>query len=528
MSSSIARLPFVYAGLLTLLTAGAAMATEVTVGDTYLAATPEGTSTSLDVISGLNTALVQFALSSIPAGTTAAQIASAQMTVFVNKVNTPGSLSFYVVDSAWSESTADNSLAPVISGTAFFTTASIGASATYVTIDITAEVQAWLNNPGTNFGIAIGSTGSMLLDSKESIATSHPATLDVQFTENGAQGPTGPTGAQGAAGATGSTGATGTNGVAGSTGATGPNGVAGATGSTGATGVNGVAGSTGATGPNGVAGATGSTGATGVNGVAGSTGATGANGVAGSTGATGVAGPAGATGAVGATGVAGPAGATGAVGATGVAGPAGATGAVGATGAAGPFGPTGTNGPAGPTGANGSAGPTGANGPAGPTGAQGPAGLNGTNGATGPTGPAGPAGSNGTGANPNGIPLSSGGQTGAAIWNKPGGAAQLASLGGEVTVIAPNACKPSLTVYSYTGASTTWVLASVTPSTSNNTWTVGSLILSVTTAAASGSSASQTASTNVAAGTIMVLTSNSTSTPAAPGGGGFLQAFSCQ
>ncbi len=215
MSSSIARLPFVYAGLLTLLTAGAAMATEVTVGDTYLAATPEGTSTSLDVISGLNTALVQFALSSIPAGTTAAQIASAQMTVFVNKVNTPGSLSFYVVDSAWSESTADNSLAPVISGTAFFTTASIGASATYVTIDITAEVQAWLNNPGTNFGIAIGSTGSMLLDSKESIATSHPATLDVQFTENGAQGPTGPTGAQGAAGATGSTGATGTNGVAG-------------------------------------------------------------------------------------------------------------------------------------------------------------------------------------------------------------------------------------------------------------------------------------------------------------------------
>jgi hypothetical protein len=216
--------------------------------------------------------------------------------------------------------------------------------------------------------------------------------------------------------------------------------------------------------------------------------------------------------------------------------PAGAPGAVyllgpevfvgsGTTGPTGPTGPAGATGPTGHTGATGNNGATGPSGPAGPTGATGPSGTNGTN---GPTGPTGPASSNGSGASPDGIPLSIGGNSGTAIYNRPGNGVQQTTLNGEVSVIAPTSCKPSLTVWSYTGATTTWVLATVTPSTTSDTWTIGSSILSFSTSSSAGSSNSGTASSNVAAGTLMTLTSNSTSSPAAPGGGGFLHAFSCQ
>jgi hypothetical protein len=58
----------------------------------------------------------------------------------------------------------------------------------------------------------------VVLDSKESTTTSHPATIDVLVVSVGPQGPAGPTGATGAAG---------TAGAPGATGATGPTGPAG-------------------------------------------------------------------------------------------------------------------------------------------------------------------------------------------------------------------------------------------------------------------------------------------------------------
>jgi hypothetical protein len=57
---------------------------------------------------------------------------------------------FSVVNSPWSEVTVDLITAPAISGTPFYTTGfSVGAASTFVTLDVTAEVQAWLNNPGS-------------------------------------------------------------------------------------------------------------------------------------------------------------------------------------------------------------------------------------------------------------------------------------------------------------------------------------------------------------------------------------------
>ena len=93
------RLQMACVGLLTLITAGAAVAAEVTTGDTFIYPTqtlPQGSQTSLSVIASSNSiGAVQFGLSSVPAGTCGTQIAGAQLTVFVNKVNVAGTLSFY-------------------------------------------------------------------------------------------------------------------------------------------------------------------------------------------------------------------------------------------------------------------------------------------------------------------------------------------------------------------------------------------------------------------------------------------------
>ena len=203
----------------------------------------------------------------------------------------------------------------------------------------------------------------------------------------------------------------------------------------------------------------------------------------------------------------------------------GATGATGATGANGATGPTGANGSTGATGASGPAGPTGAAGATGSNGAAGVTGANGSAGATGPIGPTGPAGGGGgSGTTPSGIQYAVAGHTGAAPWNSPGSAAQQATLNAEVTVVAPTACKPSMTIYSYSGASTTYSLFSVNGS-SSTTWSAGTQLLTVAPGAAVGSSGTATASTSVPAGTLMVLT---TGTGAASGGGGFVSIFSCQ
>ena len=365
------------------ITGVAANAAEVAIGDTYLsptvASTPQGNSVNVNAIAGNATGLFQFALSSLPGGTTSGAIASANMTVFVNKVATIGKLQFYVVNGNWAEATADYNLAPAVNVTPFYTSQTITAAGTFVTVDVTSVLKSYLDaNPGYAFSIAVGSdVGSMTLDSKENIATSHPSQLNVVLT--GPAGPAGATGATGANGAPGATGATGANGAPGAIGPTGANGAPGAIGPTGPAGTNGTNGTNGATGPTGAAGQgfqiKGAWGPAGtyvigdtvtVNGSsyvnitganngspdtdsadwtllasAGATGATGANGTAGATGPTG---PAGTNGTNGATGPTGPAGPTGLTGTSGTAGATGAQGATGATGAQGPTGPAGGGG----------------------------------------------------------------------------------------------------------------------------------------------------------------------------------------
>jgi hypothetical protein len=334
------------------------------VGDTYISATSPATNFGAAAtvnISSASTGLVQFDLTAIPSPSSA--VAQAYLRVFVNKVNAAGTLSFMTVNQPWNELNVTSN-----SGLSFgpaFAAVPVNVMDSFVLVDVTSQVQSWINAPGSNNGLAISGTAGadVLLDSKESTATSHPSALELLIV-----GPAGPTGPLGVTGPTGVTGATGPAGTSGPTGTTGPIGI------TGPTGVSGSPGPAGPTGPTGLIGAIGPTGQTGPTGA---TGITGPTGIAGPTGTTGSTGPAGTIGVAGATGNTGPNGPTGPTGLTG------ATGAAGSPGFTGPNGPTGVTGPLGPT------GPTGVQGN---QGIMGPTGLTGVTGATGAQGGNGPSG----------------------------------------------------------------------------------------------------------------------------------------
>jgi hypothetical protein len=387
-----------------------------------------GNTTTLSV-GGANgaSALLQFDLTVLPAGTTAGNVSKAVLTLFVNKVNAAGTVNISVANGGWTELGVTGNNTPA-AGASVAGGVSVSTSGAYLYVDVTAALQSWLNGT-TNSGFLIlpnDGVVNIAFDSKESITTSHPAGLSITLASNGLTGATGPTGAggptgpNGSPGATGSTGATGTTGfagstgLAGSTGPTGANGAAGGTGSTGATGAIGPTGAIGAQGLQGIAGVTGSVGSTGT------TGATGINlqgpftpgtynqndavtfqgssyiSTAGGNTSTPPAAPWLLLAQAGATGTAGPTGVDGPTGSQGVTGAVGSTGLTGSTGVQGIQGVTGAQGIQGTTGVAGSTGPAGANGPAGPTGATGSQGIQGNNGPAGPAGSTGATGATGT------------------------------------------------------------------------------------------------------------------------------------
>jgi hypothetical protein len=290
--------------------------------------------------------LFLFDLTNIPSGGT---VVSATLRMFVNKVTTGGGIDISTANAPWTESSVNGIASPVPGqGASIQTGIGVTSAGVYITVDVTSQVQAWVNgNPNDGFIVTANPSGtSISIDSKENAATSHPATLEILLAGTaGAIGPTGPAGATGPSGAAGGPGATGPQGPVGPAG---PAGLAGATGAKGATGPQGPAGPQGATGPQGLQG------------------------------------PAGPAGPIGDAGSAGPAGPQ---------GPAGPTGSLGAKGATGPQGPQGDTGPAGVQGPKGDPGSAGA---AGPTGPQGPIGLTGSQGIQGPIGPIGFAGASGS------------------------------------------------------------------------------------------------------------------------------------
>ncbi len=269
-----------------------------------------GSGVSLNV-SATNTALLQFDLSGLPAGTTSSNILKATLVAYVNRAGVSGAVDLSSVTSAWTESSVTAGSPPTLGGV--FGTVAVSQGNSYLVADVTSLVQSWTG--GGAFGIAVSASSTapatnILLDSKEATLTGHAAFLDITF---GSPGPGGTAGAAGAVGPTGPTGATGPTGPAGPVGFVGTAGPAGV-GTPGPAGPAGVTGSTGPTGPMGAAGVTGPTGPTGNPGAVGPLGAVGSQGQAGPAGVQGGAGPMGPTGSVGPQGPqgrVGPAGSTG-------------------------------------------------------------------------------------------------------------------------------------------------------------------------------------------------------------------------
>jgi hypothetical protein len=184
-----------------------------------------GTASTINV-GGPNSsaALVQFDLSALPSGTTAASVAKATLTVFVNKVGAPGTVDISVANGPWSELTVSGTNGAPVPAAAVASGVAIATPADYVFVDATAAVKSWLSGSPSNNGFIITPAGggvNVAFDSKESATTSHPATLAIMLTASGAVGPTGATGPAGPPGATGATGLAGANGATGATGTTG-------------------------------------------------------------------------------------------------------------------------------------------------------------------------------------------------------------------------------------------------------------------------------------------------------------------
>jgi hypothetical protein len=235
--------------------------------DSYVApgnATNFGSAATVNV-GGPNAAeaLVQFDLTTLPAGTTSANVAKATLTLFVSKVGAPGAVNISVANGPWTEAGVNGS-SSTVPAAAVASGVPVAQANAYLYVDATAAVQAWLSGTTNSGFIITAATGAVnvAFDSKESATTSHPASLYITLVNSG---PLGPTGATGARGATGAQGATGVQGAAGVQGATGVQGAAGVRGSTGATGAQGLAGAKGSTGATGAQGAIGPTGPAGSN-----------------------------------------------------------------------------------------------------------------------------------------------------------------------------------------------------------------------------------------------------------------------
>lgn len=130
------------------------------------------------------------------AGITPTEVTQATLRLFVEPFEAPGAIDAYEVNSPWSEATITWTNAPTWNSTPAVSDVILAASSQlhYVTVDVTALVQAWLSNPASNQGIALvahPNTGiSVQFDSKENILTAHEPELNIV-----ASGPAGTPGA---------------------------------------------------------------------------------------------------------------------------------------------------------------------------------------------------------------------------------------------------------------------------------------------------------------------------------------------
>jgi len=132
-------------------------------------------------VSATQDAFIQFNLA--PLGQIqATQVASAQLTIFLPIVTSSGSgVDVNVVDGFWDEAGAQKAPSSQATPAAAIPSADL-VQKNFVTVDVTAAVQAWIAAPSSNHGFSIESLGStrLSISSKEGPATGPAAQLDVE------------------------------------------------------------------------------------------------------------------------------------------------------------------------------------------------------------------------------------------------------------------------------------------------------------------------------------------------------------
>ncbi len=127
----------------------------------------------------------------------------------MSRIGTPGSVDIFAANAPWSEATVTGTGFPG-PGTLVAAAVPVSIAYSYIVLDVTAQVKAWLNGATNNgFLITADPSGSLVyFDTKESQSTSHPAVLEVNLSgtvgscwlrlpvQRGATGSTGPAGGE--------------------------------------------------------------------------------------------------------------------------------------------------------------------------------------------------------------------------------------------------------------------------------------------------------------------------------------------
>src|SRR5580693_10376845 len=110
-----------------------------------------GTATSITVGSSTSVGLVQFDLTQLPAGVTSGQIQKAALTLFLDHINSAGTINIDTVSAStpWGELTVTG-MSGISAGSAVATGVPVATADTFIAMDATAAVQGWITTPSSN------------------------------------------------------------------------------------------------------------------------------------------------------------------------------------------------------------------------------------------------------------------------------------------------------------------------------------------------------------------------------------------
>ena len=149
-----------------------------TSGNAFVAKTA-GRDTTLHV-SAARQGLIRFEAGAFADSMSAGDVAKARLVIFISSVTAPGDLTLHRVTEDWSEHGAS---IPAYDAAALATIPQSSVVAKqFIIVDVTSAVQAWLREPGKDFGFAIVASGGtrVLLGAKEGPAAGHPAQLQIE------------------------------------------------------------------------------------------------------------------------------------------------------------------------------------------------------------------------------------------------------------------------------------------------------------------------------------------------------------